>query len=187
MYRKIIVGLAALAALAVAGIAQSSASVHQSVGPDRLFGGGRFVYDFDPGPTELTLPRDISTEASSRNGRNSVGTRFYGRPERPTAAPRLSISCLGVEEHRAVIGVIDQNGNVTVQYFEDNGPPGPDLADRITPAFQPNPADAADVEQFMQLMGPRFPRVCPSTTPPVAWGEVWSTLDSGDIAVVDGG
>lgn len=67
-----------------------------------------------------------------------------------------------------------------MQYFQDNGPPGPDPADRITPVF---PFSPEDLEKFMSK---RFPLVCPSATPPAEFGDVWATLDTGDIAVVDG-
>ena len=66
-----------------------------------------------------------------------------------------------------------------MQYFEDNGPPGPDPADRVTPGFPLSPSD-------LELMPRQFPAVCPSTTPPSAWGIVWAALEAGDIAVVDG-
>jgi hypothetical protein len=180
MYRKIVVAFAALAALAVAGIAQSSVSSAQDGGPDRLFGGGRFVFDFDLGPGELILPRDIGVEAIGFDGHRSTGTRYYGNPDRQDPAPAVSISCLGVEGSSAVIGAIDAQGNKTVQYFRDNGPPGPAPADRITPVLLPStPEDFA-------LMPKRFPLVCPSATPPAEWGDPWVDLDSGDIAVVDG-
>jgi hypothetical protein len=175
----ILVGLVVLVALAVAGIAQPSGGSAQYGGPDRLFGGGRFVFDFDSGPGELILARDIGVEASALGGGRSTGTRYYGNPDRTEPAPALSISCLTVDEGSAVIGVTDQQGNRTVQYFEDNGPPGPDPADRITPVFiVSSPEDLA-------LMPKRFPEVCPSVVPPSEWGSIWATLDSGDIAVVD--
>ena len=72
---KIVVVFAALAALAVVGIAQSSISAQATGGEDRLFGGGRFVFDFDPGPGELILPRDISVSATGLDGRRRSGTR----------------------------------------------------------------------------------------------------------------
>jgi hypothetical protein len=175
---KFIVAFAALAALAIAGIAQSSVSSAQYGGEDRLFGGGRFEFDFGPGFG--IQPRDISVFATGRAGRSGPGTRYYGHPDRPTPAPGLSISCLAVEGNRAVIGVTDPQGNKTVQYFQDNGPPGPDPPDRITPVISP---DAADLERFMPK---RFPNVCPSTTPPTEWGDVLVSLDTGDVAVVDG-
>jgi hypothetical protein len=87
---------------------------------------------------------------------------------------------VNVVGNAAVIGVIDDQGNPTVQYFQDNGPPGPDPPDGITPVFL---LSSADVEQ---LMPKQFPRVCPSPTPPAEWGASWATLDAGDIAVVDG-
>jgi len=175
----IVVGVVVLVALAVAGIAQPSVSSAQYGGPDQLFGGGRFTFDFDPGPGELILPRDLGLEASAIGGR-STGTRYYGNPDRAEPATALSISCLNVVGNAAVIGVIDDQGNPTVQYFQDNGPPGPDPPDGITPVFV---MSSADVEQ---LMPKQFPRVCPSPTPPAAWGAIWTTLDTGDVAVVDG-
>jgi hypothetical protein len=176
---KIIAALAALAAtLAAAGVAQSSVTSAQ-YGADGLFGGGRFVFDFDAGPGELLLPRDISVEAVAVGGGRSDGTRYYGNPNRADPAPALTISCLEVDGSSAVIGVTDQLGNPTVQYFEDNGPPGPDPDDRITPVLVLTPSD-------LELMPRHFPAVCPSTTPPSAWGTVWSALEAGDIAVVDG-
>ncbi len=171
--------VAALAALLVAGLAQSSAGSSQYGEPDRVFGGGRFVFDFDQGPSELILPRDISIEASRLGEARSTGTRYYGNPNRSDPAPGLEVSCLEVEGGSAVVGVTDQLGNPTVQYFDDNGPPGPDPTDRITPVFILTPDDLA-------LMPKHFPLVCPSVTPPAAWGDVWASLDSGDIAVVDG-
>ena len=182
MYKTVaaFVAFAALAALAVAGIAQSSISAQSAGGEDRLFGGGRFVYDFDPGPGELILPRDISISATGLDGRKGSGTRWYANPDRPTPALPTSISCLGVERSTAVVGGFDQVGNPIVQYFRDNGPPGPDPPDGITPVWVMGPEDV------VQFMPKRFPLVCPSTTPPAEWDAVWSALDSGDIAVVDG-
>ena len=177
---KILAALATVAAaLVVAGFAQSSVSGSQYGGPDRLFGGGRFVFDFDSGPGELILPRDISVEASALGEGRSTGTRYYGNPDRAEPAPPLSISCLAVDGRAAVIGVTDQQGIPTVQYFEDNGPPGPDPPDRITPVLP------VSTPEDLALMPKRFPQVCPSVTPPTAWGSVWTTLDSGDVAVVD--
>ena len=175
---KFIVAFAALAVLAVAGIAQSSVSSAQYGGPDRLFGGGRFQFDF--GPNFGVQPRDISVDATGLDGKRTSGTRYYGHPDRVTPAPALSVSCLGVEGNAAVIGVIDPQGNPTVQYFRDNGPPGPDPADRITPVF------IITAPEDVALMPKRFPLVCPSATPPAQWGELFVNLDSGDIAVVDG-
>jgi hypothetical protein len=175
----ILLVLVAVVPLAVAGIAQPSVSASQYGGADELFGGGRFAFDFDPGPGELILPRDLSVEASVIGGR-STGTRYYGNPDRAEPAAALSIACLKVVGSAAVIGVIDNEGNPTVQYFQDNGPPGPDPPDGITPVFV---MSSADVEQ---LMPKQFPRVCPSPTPPAAWGAIWTTLDAGDVAVVDG-
>ncbi|HEX4745416.1 MAG TPA: hypothetical protein VFU99_00925 [Gaiellaceae bacterium] len=175
---KSISALAVATTLLAAGIAQSSVSSSQ-YGADHLFGGGRFVFDFDPGPGELILPRDVSVEATALGGARGTGTRYYGNPSRADPAPSQSISCLEIDGNSAVIGVTDQQGNPTVQYFEDNGPPGPDPADRITPVFPVTASDAA-------LMPKHFPAVCPPVTPPVEWGSVWSPLDSGDIAVVDG-
>lgn len=176
--RKLIVVFAALAALAVAGIAQSSVS-DDDQRKDRLFGGGRFVVDFDPSPGELFLPRELSVYATGLNGRRGSGTRWYGHPGAAQPVVSASVSCLGVEGNLAVIGAIDQFGNPTVQYFRDNGPPGPDPADGITPVLIMN---AADVAQFMPK---HFPRMCPAATPPAEWGDPWTTLESGDIAVVD--
>lgn len=175
---KFIVAFAALAALAIAGIAQSSVSSAQYGGDDHLFGGGRFEFDFGPGFG--IQPRDISVSATAPGGQRGSGARYYGHPDRPTPAPAISISCLSVEGDRAVIGVTDPQGNKTVQYFQDNGPPGPDPPDRITPVFLP---DAADLERFMPK---RFPNDCPATTPPAEWGDIFVNLDTGDIAVVDG-
>lgn len=148
---------------------------------DRLFGGGRFQFDFDQGPGELVLPRDISIEATG-DGRSGSGTRYYGNPSRATRAPAHDLDCLRVEGNRAVVGHV-QVGTVppdTVQFFEDNGPIGPDPADRISPIF------LMTAEEVTQYMPRGFPRVCPSTTPPADWGNVWVDLDYGDIAVVEG-
>jgi hypothetical protein len=169
-----LVGAVVLAATSLASAAEEGSAA------DRLFGGGRFHFDFDPGPGELVLPRDIGVYATGFDGSNGSGTRYYGHPNRAQPAPAHVLSCLAVEGDRAVIGAITPDGAIGVQYFDDNGPPGPDDADGITPIFG---MTEAEVEQYM----PRgFPRVCPSVTPPADWGAVWSTLDSGDIAVVEG-
>jgi hypothetical protein len=171
-----LVGLAALVGLVGAGIAQSSASSAQYGGPDRLFGGGRLFFDFGSGP----VVRDISVQAEGRNGTNGSGTRYYGRPDAPQPVPAVTVSCLNSEDGRAVIGTIDQFGTLGVQYFRDNGPPGPDPPDEITPVLLLTP------EEVATFLPKHFPRVCPSATPPPEFGNVWTTLDSGDIAVVDG-
>ena len=82
---KIVVAFAALAALAIVGIAQSSISAQSTGGEDRLFGGGRFVFDFGPGFG--VQPRDISVSATGLDGRRGSGTRYYGHPDRATPAP----------------------------------------------------------------------------------------------------
>ena len=178
--RKFVAAFVALAALAIAGIAQSSASSDQYGGEDRLFGGGRFVYDFDPGPGELIVPRDFSIYTTGLDGRRSSGAMYYGHPERPTPSPANPISCLGVEGSRAVVGGIFADGSHWVRYFDDQGPVGPAPPDQVSPVL----GMTADEEQ--QFMPKRFPLVCPSATPPAEWGNVWATLDTGDIAVVDG-
>lgn len=179
---KIVMACAALAALAIVGIAQSSISAQQSGGKDQLFGGGRFVFDFDPGPNEFVLPREFSVQAEGRNGRNGSGTRFYGNPDLPAPAVPISISCLDVDGTNAVIAGNDQFGNPTLQYFDDRSTAGKAPSDRITPVLFPTAEDVA------QLMPKHFPRVCPSTTVPEEWNPAyfWTTLESGDIAVVDG-
>lgn len=79
MYRIVVV-FAALAALAVVGVAQSSVSSSAAGGEDRLFGGGRFVFDFDPGPGELILARDISISATGLDGRRTHGHPLLRAP-----------------------------------------------------------------------------------------------------------
>lgn len=169
----------ALAALVVAGVAQSSPSDAQYSEPDRLFGGGRFEFDFDLGPNELILPREFSLQAESRNGRNGFGTRIYGNPDQPAPAIPNVISCLNVEGAHAVIGGLDPAGTPYVQYFDDRSTAGKAPSDRITPVL------GVSAEEVATLMPKQFPDVCPSTVPPAGWGDVWATMESGDIAVVD--
>ena len=59
-------------------------------------------------------------------------------------------------------------------------PIGPAPPDQVTPVL------TMSAEEVAQLMPRNFPRTCPSTIPPAAWPNYWTTLDSGDIAVVDG-
>jgi hypothetical protein len=147
---------------------------------DQLFGGGRFVFDFAR-PNEFVLP-EFSVQAEGRNGRNSSGTRFYGTPTCRRRQCDLD-PCLEVDGPNAVIAGNDQFGNPTLQYFDDRSTAGKAPSDRITPVLFPTPEDVA------QFMPKHFPRVCPSTTVPEEWNPAyfWTTLESGDIAVVDGG
>ena len=181
MYKIVaaLVALVALAALAVGGIAQSSVGGAQYSEPDRLFGGGRFEFDFDLGPNELILPREFGLQAESRNGRNGFGTRIYGNPDQPQPAIPNVISCLNVEGSHAVIGGLDPAGTPQVQYFDDRSTAGKAPADGITPVLGMSP------EEVERLMPKQFPEVCPSTIPPAEWDNFWTTLESGDIAVVD--
>ena len=174
-----VIVLVALAALAVGGVAQSSASSDQYSEPDRLFGGGRFEFDFDLGPNELILPREFSLQAESRNGRSGLGTRIYGNPDQQEQATPNVISCLNAESGRAVIGGLDPVGTPYVQYFDDRSTAGKAPSDGITPVLN---MSRAEVESLMRK---QFPDVCPSTSPPAEWGHFWTTLESGDVAVVD--
>jgi len=174
-----VIVLVALAALAVGGVAQSSASSVQYSEPDRLFGGGRFEFDFDLGPNELILPREFSLEAESRNGRNGFGTRIYGNPDQPEPATPNVIACLNVEGNHAVIGGLDPAGTPYVQYFDDRSTAGKAPSDRITPVLGMSAEDAA------RLMPKQFPDLCPSAVPSSEFGDVWATLEAGDVAVVD--
>lgn len=177
---KLIAMLAGVLAAAVVSTSSPTPGTDEGRSADRLFGGGRFHFDFDPGPGELILPRDIGVYATGPTETSGTGTRYYGHPNRPEPAPAQVLSCLNVDGDLAVIGAIAPDGLPGVQYFDDNGPPGPDPADGITPIFN---MTAEEVAQYM----PRgFPRVCPSATPPADWGSVWTTLESGDIAVVEG-
>lgn len=180
MWKAIITVFAVLAALAIAGVAQPSPSSAQYGAEEQLFGGGRFVFDFDSGPAELILPRDFSISAAGMGAR-SEGTMYYGHPDRPTPSPANPISCLEVEGNRAVVGGVFADGTRWVRYFDDEGPVGPAPADQVTPVFNMTDAEVA------RFMPKRFPDDCPSVTPPTEWGTVWAPLDTGDIAVVDGG
>jgi len=42
-----------------------------------------------------------------------------------------------------------------------------------------SPEDAA------RLMPKQFPDLCPSAVPSAEFGDVWATLEAGDIAIVD--
>jgi hypothetical protein len=179
---KIVAAVAAsavLAALAIGGVAQSSVAGAQYSEPDRLFGGGRFEFDFDLGPNELILPREFSLQAESRNGRSGLGTRIYGNPDQQEQATPNVISCLNAESGRAVIGGLDPVGTPYVQYFDDRSTAGKAPSDGITPVLN---MSRAEVESLMRK---QFPDVCPSTSPPAEWGHFWTTLESGDVAVVD--
>jgi hypothetical protein len=176
---SIVGALVAAVALAATSLASEGDGGNRA---DRLFGGGRFHFDFDPGPGEFVLPRDISVYATG-HGKSGVGTRNYGNPNGPQPVVSGVLSCVRVEGNRAVVGTGSTPGGVlaSVQYFEDNGPPGPDPADRITPVFGLSPES---VEQFLPR---RFPHACPSATPLAELGDaVWVPLDFGDIAVVEG-
>ena len=83
---KLVAVFAALAMLVVAGIAQSSISATASGGEDRLFGGGGFVFDFDPGSDELVLPRGFSVYATGLDGRSGLGHPVLREPDRPQPA-----------------------------------------------------------------------------------------------------
>lgn len=178
-----LVSLVAAVALTATSIASGAGDGRNGNGADQVFGGGRFHFDFDPGPGELVLPRDISVHATGRNATNGSGTRWYGNPNAATAVRSAEITCVNVEGALSVIGGSTTPGEFEgmpyVQYFEDGGPPGPGQ-DRITPVFILTPEDLA------ATMPEGFPRVCPSPTPPAEFGEVWANLESGDIAVVDG-
>jgi len=179
---KIIAAVAAsvvLAALAIGGVAESSVGSAQYGGPDRLFGGGRFEFDFDLGPNELILPREFSLQAESRDGRTGFGTRIYGNPDLPEPATPNVISCLNADGGHAVIGGFDPVGTAYVQYFDDRSTAGKAPSDGITPVLNMSAEDVA------RLMPKQFPDICPAPTPPVEWGNFWTTLESGDIAVVD--
>lgn len=169
---------ALLATIALAATSLASGA-SEGNGADRLFGGGRFQVDFDLGPGELALPRDISVQATGFNARGGSGTRHYGDPNRAEPAPAVGVSCLNVEGNRAVIGALAA-GTLGVQYFEDNGSPGPDIADRISPVL------ILTTAENLALMPQNFPQTCPSATPPAEFGEPRVNLESGDIAVVDG-
>ncbi len=174
-----LIALIALAAVALGGVAQSSASTAQYSEPDRLFGGGRFEFDFDLGPNELILPREFSLQAEGRNGRSGLGTRIYGNPDQPQPAVPNVISCLNVEGSHAVIGGLDPAGTPYVQFFDDRSTAGKEPSDRITPVLGMSPEDAA------RLMPKQFPDVCPSAVPSPEFGDPWATLEAGDIAVFD--
>ena len=177
---KLIAAVLGALVAAVALTATSFASEGEDARADRLFGGGRFHFDFDPGPGQLVLPRDISIDAQG-HGASGSGTRFYGNPNRPTPAPAHDLDCLKVEGNRAVVGhrIEGQVPPDTVQFFEDNGPIGPDPADRISPIF------LMTAEEVAQYMPRGFPRVCPSATPPADWGTVWTELEAGDISITE--
>ena len=171
---------ALLAAVALTATSFASEG-NDGLNADHIFGGGQFRFDFDLGPGELVLPRDISIDATGHGGSGS-GTRYYGLPTRATPAPAHDLDCLRVEGNRAVVGQV-QEGVVppnTVQFFEDNGPIGPDPADRISPIF------AMNAEEVARYMPRDYPRVCPSTTPPADWGNVWADLEYGDISITEG-
>lgn len=181
---KFVTVFMALVALVIAGtgIAQSAVSSEQSAsdaqyigGEDRLFGGGRFVFDFGPGFG--IQPRDFGISATA-NGLRGFGTMYYGHPDRPTPSPGNPISCLEVEGGRAVVGGAFADGTLWVRYFNDQGPAGPAPPDQVSPVLQVAPGDP----NFPK----HYPSVCPAVTPPADWGTVFATLDTGDIAVVDG-
>jgi hypothetical protein len=174
--------LVAAVTLAATSFASGADDGGSGNGSDQLFGGGRFHFDFDSGPGELVLPRDIGVYASGRNAQNGSGTRWYGNPNAAAPVRSADVTCVNVEGALAVVGGATTPGQYEgmpyVQYFEDGGPPGPGK-DRITPVFILTPEDLATMPEG-------FPRVCPSPTPPAEFGEVWANLESGDIAVVDG-
>jgi hypothetical protein len=179
VYRITAIFAPLVVATAIAGVAQSSIGGAQYGEPDLLFGGGRFQFDFDPGPGEVILPREFSVQAESRNGRSGLGTRIYGNPDLPAPATPNTISCLGIDGGHAVIGGLDPAGTPYVQYFDDRSTAGKAPSDGITPVLNMSPEDVA------KFMPKQFPDVCPSTVPPAEWDHFWTTLESGDVAVAD--
>jgi hypothetical protein len=130
---KFIAAFVAVAALVIAGIAQSSVSSAQYGGEDRLFGGGGFEFDF--GPNFGIQHRDFSITATGLDGRRSSGVMYYGHPNRPAPSPANPISCLEVEGSRAVVGGILPDGTPWVRYFDDQGPIGPAPPDQVSPVL----------------------------------------------------
>ena len=169
MMHKIVVSSAAVVALAVVGIAQSSVSGDGGGGGgDRLYGGGRIAYPYDGiGFKDFSVVAHATDEDSTR-----VGTLNYG------ISPRR-LTCLRVSGTQAVIGGYFAEGTPFVQYFEDNGPPFPGGTDRATPVF------TIETPDELKLMPRGFPRRCPSSAPPAELAHELRNLLAGDLAVVD--
>jgi hypothetical protein len=175
-----LVAAVALTATSLAASADDDGNANRA---DQLFGGGRFQFDFDQSEGGvLILPRELSIYATGRNGKNGTGTRWYGNPNAASPVGSAEITCVNVEGTLGVVAGATTPGQLQgmpyVQYFDDDGPPGPGQ-DMITPVFILAATDLANMPRG-------FPRVCPSATPPAAWGAVWAPLESGDIALVDG-
>ena len=146
---KIVVAFAALAALAIVGIAQSSMSAQSTGGEDRLFGGGRFVFDFGPGLRFSYSSR--GTSACPRPGWTGAGvgiTRYYGTSGPGDAGAFHSRSRVSASRGtQAVIGpssTCRATRPFSTSWTTDL--PGPDPPDGITPVFLPSPED---IEQFL--------------------------------------
>ena len=162
---KIVVIAAALVALAVVGIAQSSVSDDVGTG-DRLYGGGQIPFPLG-GIRDFSVDAHASDEYSTR-----MGTLNYG------ISPR-KVTCLRVHGNQAVIGGYFVEGSPFVEYFEDNGPPVPGGTDRVSPAL------TIETPEEAGLMPRGFPRRCPSVSAPAEFASALANLSAGDVAVVD--
>jgi hypothetical protein len=181
--KKFALYLSALLALVGAGVAYSAASPGAKLQKqDRLYGGGRF------GPGCFTAfcvgVRNFAIDAHAQgDGSESVGDSTYGSPGGVLEQDR-SVTCLGVDGNRAVIGGIVESGSDAgfwyAQYFVDRSGPAATAGSRdlASPSFEDSPSAPG--------WPAGFPYTCPSPITGFPGAEpVYLEVDEGDVVVQD--
>jgi hypothetical protein len=149
-------GFAALAALAIAGVAYSSYHLPHS---ERAFGGGRF----GPGCTDAASPvcsdhaRYLTLDV--HGGR---GVLLYGRKDETAAGGfRGQVTCMATDGSHAVFGGVIRRPATSppflfLFYVVDNAPPGVQTFDDVSSLH------IFDREHPDAPVPAAFPQVCPS-------------------------
>jgi hypothetical protein len=184
--RKLVVlGLALVGALAVAGFAYSTGGPNaQLANQDRLYGGG----GTDPGcfVPDIGFCRPIPTNFSvdahaAGNGQAAFGDMVIG-------TIHVQITCLSVVGSKAAVGGIvvgapdpAQIGSLQLMFLVDGGAPGSGL-DLTSPRYV-GPAGPAGG------WPPGFPYSCPSPdgVPALGFFASYLPIVRGDVVVQDGG
>jgi hypothetical protein len=154
-------GLAAVAALALAGVAYSA--YHLSIaGSTRAFGGGRL----GPGCTEPAVSPPLCTDHAryvSLDVHHGRGQLLYGLKDEAAAGGfRGRVTCMRTDGSRAVLGGVIRRPATTPPMFflfhlVDNAPPGVPARDRVSLLH------VFDREHPDAPVPAAFPFVCPSS------------------------